>query len=163
MSKMVGSLIRLRFWIPNKWKRFPGQNSTRSERLRNDRHLLVVRIALKKKYGLFLVTTFRQVQRTVWERDDFQVTAEQTDHQDQHLCCQGGQTVVPYLPGSRQSAKLFSSSLNWESPTPSAAGECVFPSFGWGGRGGVHTRLRERSWGGPILTRGQTLCTVCTL
>jgi hypothetical protein len=42
---------------------------------------------------------------------------------------------------------LFSRRRNWDSPTPSAAGECAPPPFGPGV--GAHTRLRERSWGSP--------------
>ncbi len=50
---------------------------------------------------------------------------------------------------------FLSSRPNWEYPTPSQAGECVPPPpFGSGGK---HTRLRERGWGVPIPTRGQTL------
>jgi hypothetical protein len=47
---------------------------------------------------------------------------------------------------SRQSSKLFSSRRNWVSPTPLASGKCALPPFG---RGGEHTRLRERGWGSP--------------
>ncbi len=39
-------------------------------------------------------------------------------------------------PKCRQSARLFSSCPNWDSPTPSPAAECVLPSFGSGGVGG---------------------------
>ncbi len=55
----------------------------------------------------------------------------------------------------RQSAKLFSSRRNWDSPNPSPAGECAPspPPPGSGGRG--HIRWRER--GVPIPTRGYTL------
>jgi len=48
----------------------------------------------------------------------------------------------------RQSAKLFSSCRNWDSPTPTplAAGECApHPLV----PGGGHTRLRIRGWGSP--------------
>jgi hypothetical protein len=38
---------------------------------------------------------------------------------------------------------FFSSRWNWDSPTPSPAGECASPRF-WGG----HTRWRERGWEG---------------
>jgi hypothetical protein len=49
---------------------------------------------------------------------------------------------------------LFSSRPHWNSPTPSPAGECVPPPFGWGGG----TLARGRVVGGvPIQTRGQTL------
>ncbi len=44
---------------------------------------------------------------------------------------------------SRQSAKLFNSRRNRDSPTPSPAGECVPPSFGLGGGGGMG-RSRKR-------------------
>jgi hypothetical protein len=49
---------------------------------------------------------------------------------------------------------FFSSRPNWDSPTPSPAGECVLPSFG--SARGTHS-LRKRGWGVPIQTRGQTL------
>ncbi len=60
---------------------------------------------------------------------------------------------------------FFSSRRNWDSPTPSPAGECV-PPFGYGGKG---TLARGRGGGGvPIPRRGHTLCysrylLVCTL
>ncbi len=39
--------------------------------------------------------------------------------------------IIQYSgPQSRQSAKRFSSRLNWDSPTPLAAGECAPPPFG---------------------------------
>jgi hypothetical protein len=44
---------------------------------------------------------------------------------------------------------VFSSRRNWDSPTPSPAGECAQSPFGLGGGGGGHTRLRERGWGSP--------------
>ncbi len=53
---------------------------------------------------------------------------------------------------------FFSSRPNWDPQT------CVPP-----GSGGGHTRLRERGWGVPIRTRGQTLwysryiCTLCPI
>ncbi len=56
----------------------------------------------------------------------------------------------------RQSAKLFSSRQNWDSPNPSPAGECA-PPPGSGGRG---THIGERGVGRvpiPIPTRGHTL------
>jgi hypothetical protein len=43
---------------------------------------------------------------------------------------------------SRQSAKLFSSRRNWDSPSPSPAGECAPPPFSSGGRGTL-TAARE--------------------
>ena len=46
---------------------------------------------------------------------------------------------------------FFSSRPNWDSPTPSPAGECVLPSFGTGGD--THS-LRERGWGGPNSDEG---------
>jgi hypothetical protein len=50
---------------------------------------------------------------------------------------------------------FFSCRLNWDSPTPSPAGECV-PSLLWFRR--VYTLACERGGGGiPIPTRGQTL------
>ncbi len=45
-------------------------------------------------------------------------------------------------PQSRQSAKLFSSRRNRDSPNPSPAGGCAPSPFGSGGEG--HTRLRVR-------------------
>ncbi len=53
------------------------------------------------------------------------------------------QVVQPRIPASResqsrQSAKLFSSRRNWDSPNTSPAGECA-PLFGSGGRGKVAT------------------------
>jgi hypothetical protein len=66
---------------------------------------------------------------------------------------------------SIQSAKLFSSRRNWDSPNPSPAGECAHPPFGSGGRG---TLAGERGGGRfPIPTRGHTLwyssyiCVLC--
>ncbi len=59
---------------------------------------------------------------------------------------------------------FFSSRQNWDSPTPSPAGEP--PPLVRGG-GEVHTRLWERVWWGvQIPTRGQTLWNsryICTL
>jgi hypothetical protein len=56
---------------------------------------------------------------------------------------------------SRQSAQLFSSRRNWDSPNPSPAGECA-RSAGSGGRG---TLAGERGGGRvPIPTKGHTLC-----
>ncbi len=46
---------------------------------------------------------------------------------------------------------LFSSSPNWDSSTPSHAGECVPPPLGSGG-GGAHS-LAEEGLGVPIPTR----------
>jgi hypothetical protein len=57
---------------------------------------------------------------------------------------------------SRQSAKLFSSRRNWDSPNPSPAGACAPPPFGSGGRG---TLAGERGGGRvPIPTRGTIHC-----
>ncbi len=63
---------------------------------------------------------------------------------------------VTFQSQSRQSAMLFLQSSELEPPAPplSPAGDCVllpFGSWGW------HTRLRERRWGVPVRTRGQTL------
>ncbi len=56
---------------------------------------------------------------------------------------------------SRQSAKLFSGRLNWDSPNPSHASECAPPPLGSGGRG---THAGERGGGRvPIPTRGHRL------
>ncbi len=53
----------------------------------------------------------------------------------------------------RQSAKLFSSRRNWDSPNPSPAGECAPPASGGSG-----TLACERGVGRvPIPTRGHTL------
>ncbi len=65
------------------------------------------------------------------------------------------------IPQSRQSAKLFASFFsrrrNWDAPTPSPAGQFVFPVFGSGGGGGG-TVARGRGGGGvQIPTRGHTL------
>jgi hypothetical protein len=46
----------------------------------------------------------------------------------------------------------FSSRQKWHFSTPSPTGECVPPSFGSGRE--VHTRLRERAWGGPNSDEG---------
>ncbi len=46
---------------------------------------------------------------------------------------------------SRQSAKLFSSRRNWDSPNPSPAGENATPPPLWF-RGEGHTRWRVRGW-----------------
>ncbi len=63
---------------------------------------------------------------------------------------------------SRQSAKLFSSRRNWDSPTPSPAGECAPPPFCTGGEG--HTRWRGGGGRVPIQTRGHTLwCFIYTV
>jgi hypothetical protein len=43
-------------------------------------------------------------------------------------------------PQSRQSAKLFTSRWNWDSPNPSLAGECALP--------------RERGWASPNSDEG---------
>jgi hypothetical protein len=59
-------------------------------------------------------------------------------------------TVLPQLwPQSRQSAKLFSSRRNWDSPNPSPAGECAPPVLG----GGAHSLARE-GLGEPQFRRG---------
>jgi hypothetical protein len=50
---------------------------------------------------------------------------------------------------------FFSSRPNWDSPSPSHAGECCIPpSLVPGG----HTWYRERGWGVPVRTRRHTLC-----
>ncbi len=54
-------------------------------------------------------------------------------------------TVKPLTYFTVQS-ELFSSRPNWDSSTPSPAGECAHPSLVRGVGG--HTRLRERGWGG---------------
>jgi hypothetical protein len=56
---------------------------------------------------------------------------------------------------SRQSAKLFSSRRNWDSPNPSPAGECAPPPSGsWGG---AHLLARE-GVGQSQFRRGDMLC-----
>jgi hypothetical protein len=71
---------------------------------------------------------------------------------------------------SRQSAKRFSSRLNWDSPTPLPAGEAFLQSLELGlphpfirgrvcpphplVRGGGHTRLRLKGWGSPNSNEG---------
>ncbi len=56
----------------------------------------------------------------------------------------GNYTTGVCAPQSRQSAKLFLQSSDWDSPNPSPAGECTpIPRF-WGEG---HTRWRERGWG----------------
>jgi hypothetical protein len=60
---------------------------------------------------------------------------------------------------------FFSSRQNWDSPTPSTAGECPSPPLWFGGG---HTRLRERKWGSlPIPTKGHTrwysICILCAV
>ncbi len=45
---------------------------------------------------------------------------------------------------------FFSSRPNWDSPTPSPAGECA-PLWFWGEG---HTGLRERGWGSPNSDEG---------
>jgi hypothetical protein len=53
---------------------------------------------------------------------------------------------------------FFSSSWNWDCPTPSPAGECAPPPFGSGGRG-TCTLLREGGMlGGPHFQRGERHC-----
>ncbi len=57
----------------------------------------------------------------------------------------GGFDFFMYIVQSRQSARLFLSRLNWDSPGPSTAGECfsIPPSFGSGGGGGAHSLAGE--------------------
>jgi hypothetical protein len=61
-------------------------------------------------------------------------------------------TILYRYPQSTQSAKLFSIRRNWDSPSPSPAGECV-PG------GGTHTLAGEGVEGpnSAIPTRGRTL------
>jgi hypothetical protein len=62
---------------------------------------------------------------------------------------------LQYKAQSRQSAKLFSSRRNWDSPNPSPAGECAPPPLWFRGEG---TLAGERGGGRvPIPTRGHTL------
>ncbi len=59
------------------------------------------------------------------------------------------------MPQSRQSAIRFSSRWNWDSPTPLAAGECVPPPFGPGGR--AHS-LAAKGVGESQFQRGDRHC-----
>ncbi len=69
--------------------------------------------------------------------------------------CSPEPVSVKIYPLRRQSAKLFSSRRNWDSPNPSPAGECAPPPFG---SGGMDTLAGERGGGGvPIQTRGHPL------
>ncbi len=54
---------------------------------------------------------------------------------------------------SRQTAKLFFSRPNWESPIPSPGGECVPPFFSSGGGGGT-LAFRRGGGGGPYSDEG---------
>ncbi len=60
---------------------------------------------------------------------------------------------------SRQSAKLFSSRRDWDSPNPSPAGECAPPPF-WS-RGKGHTRWRKRGWESPNSGEGTYTLVLC--
>jgi hypothetical protein len=62
--------------------------------------------------------------------------------------------LVWYIPQSRDRVlSFFSSRRNWDSPTPSPAGDCApSPLIPGGGEG--HTRLRERGWGSPNSNKG---------
>ncbi len=55
---------------------------------------------------------------------------------------------------SQSAMQAFFPFVRIGSPTPSAARECCFPTL-W--VQGGDTRLREKGWGDPILTKGQTL------
>jgi hypothetical protein len=59
--------------------------------------------------------------------------------------------LVSEGPQSRQNAKLFLGRPNWDSSTPSHAGDCVPPPFV---PGGGHTRLRKRGLGSPNSNEG---------
>jgi hypothetical protein len=64
---------------------------------------------------------------------------------------------------SKQSAKLFCCP-NWDSPTPSPAGECAPPPPLVQGDGTQSLAVDRESWGGvPIPTRGQALWYSVTL
>ncbi len=80
-----------------------------------------------------------------------------------HLSAQHGKTgwlallfnsliIIQLLPQNRQSAKLFSSSRNWDSPSPSPAGECAPPPLWFRGEG--HTHWRKRGWESPNSDEG---------
>jgi hypothetical protein len=57
---------------------------------------------------------------------------------------------------SRQSAKLFSSRRNWDSPNPSPENA---PSLWFRGKG--HTRWRERGWESPNSDEGTSTVVLC--
>ena len=69
----------------------------------------------------------------------------------------GSKAMISFLPPNLSHSRLsnnhrvgrvpsfLSSRRNWDSPTPSPAGECVLPSFG---SGGIHTHC-GRGGGGP--------------
>jgi hypothetical protein len=63
------------------------------------------------------------------------------------------------MPQSRQSAKLFSSRQNGDSPTPHPPQASVrhHPLV----QGGGHTRLRERGWGSPNSDEGTYTMELC--
>jgi hypothetical protein len=63
------------------------------------------------------------------------------------------------LPQSRQSAKLFSSRRNLDSPNPSPACECAPPPLWFRVEG--HTRWRERGWESPNSDEGTYTVVLC--
>ncbi len=65
----------------------------------------------------------------------------------------------PGRPQSRQSAKLFSSRRNWDSPNSSPAGEYARPPLVPGG--GAHSLWLERRWKSPNSDEGTYTVTLC--
>jgi hypothetical protein len=59
---------------------------------------------------------------------------------------------------SRQSARLFSSRLNWDSPIPSPAGECAPPPLWF--RGSTHACVPFLTWGHTSALDIYVLCDV---
>jgi hypothetical protein len=62
---------------------------------------------------------------------------------------------------SRQSAKLFSSRWNWDSPNPSPAGENAPPPLVSGGGAAGLTRWREKGWESPNSDEGTYTVVLC--
>ncbi len=60
-----------------------------------------------------------------------------------------GELLCALPPQSRQSAKIFSSRQNWDSPTPHPQARMPPPVQGEG-----HSRWRERVWKSPISDEG---------
>ncbi len=81
------------------------------------------------------------------DEGNYTCSPSNTDPATVHVFIQEGQ----FPAQSRQSAKLFSSRRNWDSPNPSPAGECAPPPRVWGEG---HTRWRERNWECPNSDEG---------
>jgi hypothetical protein len=67
----------------------------------------------------------------------------------------GYEATTTFKAHYTQSAKLFSSRRNWDSPNPSPPGKCA-PPFGSGGWG-MHSLAREGGGRVSIPARGHTL------